>query len=106
MMCPILFIYNTMMTYKKSVLKPSRVVVLAEHLYVYWRIGWDGVNKTSEKHPCCSESPCFSSNSSNMIFILKIALCCFHNENDLYRDKTRRKVGEAHGVTRRAADDE
>ena len=37
-----------MMTYKKSVLKPSRVVVLAEHLYVYWRIGWDGVNKTSE----------------------------------------------------------
>ena len=74
MMCPILFIYNTMMTYKKSVLKPSRVVVLAEHMYVYWRIGWGGVNNTSEKHPCCSESPHLSSNSSNMISIIKIAL--------------------------------
>ena len=75
-----------MMTYKKSVLKPSRVVVLAEHLYVYWRIGWDGVNKTSEKHPYCQESPHLLPNSSNMISILKIDLCCFHNENDLYRE--------------------
>ena len=70
------------------------------------RVEWDGVNSTSEKHPCCLESPRLLPNSSNMISILKIALCCFHNENDLYRDTTRRKVGEAHGVTRCASDDE
>ena len=42
------FLYINEIRQKESVLKPSRVVVLAEHLYVYWRIGWDGVNKTSE----------------------------------------------------------
>lgn len=78
-----------MMTQKKSVLNPSRAVALAEHSCVYWRIGWEEMNgaenNTSEKHPCCYESPRLLPNSSNMISILKIALCCFHNENDLCR---------------------
>ena len=71
------FLYIMMMSQNKSVSKPSRAVALAEHLCVYWmgRVEWGGANSTSEKHSCCSESSCFSPNSSNMIPIIKIALC-------------------------------
>ena len=70
------FLY-IMMRQNKSVSNPSRAVALAEHLCVYWmgRVEWGGANSTSEKHLCCLESPCLLPNSSNMISILKIALC-------------------------------
>ena len=74
------FLYINEIHQKKSVSNPSRVVALAEQPCVYWMIGWGrvewgGVNKTSEKHLCCSESPRLLPNSSNMIFIMRIALC-------------------------------
>ena len=38
-------------------------------------VEWGGVNNTSEKHSCCLESPRLLPNSSNIISIIKIALC-------------------------------
>lgn len=45
------FLYIMMMSQNKSVSKPSRAVVLAEHLCVYYmgRVEWGGANNTSEK---------------------------------------------------------
>ena len=68
------FLYINEIRYKKIVSNPSRAVALAEQLCVYWMRGCGGVNNTSEKHSCCPESPHLSSNSSNMISIIKIAL--------------------------------
>ena len=37
------------MTYKKSVLKTSRVVALAEQMCVYWMIEWEDLNGAVDK---------------------------------------------------------
>lgn len=38
------FLYINEICQKKSVSNPSRAVALAEHLCVYWMIGWEELN--------------------------------------------------------------
>ena len=69
------FLCITIMSYKKSVLNAYISVAIANGCVFIG--GLDGVVwiKPSEKHSYCQESPYLLPNSSNMISIIKIALC-------------------------------